>query len=73
MVFLIMVLRFSALAFVFNTAQATLLERAAGIMTRDLKNKWFQALMRQDMVFFDIKDVSGTSTIITSNGNKYKR
>ena len=73
MVFLIIVLRFSALAFVFNTAQATLLEMAAGIMTRDLKNKWFQALMRQDMAFFDIKDVSGTSTIITSNGNKYKR
>ena len=55
------------------TAQATLLESAAGIMTRDMKRKWFRALLRQDMAFYDIKDVSGTATVITSNGLKFKK
>lgn len=55
------------------TLQSTLLETAAGMMTRDMKNQWFQALLRQDMAFFDIKDVSGTATIITSNGEKFKK
>jgi len=60
-------------AFTFMTLQSALLETAAGIMTRDMKDKWFQALLRQDIAFFDIKDVSGTSTIITSNGAKFKK
>jgi ATP-binding cassette, subfamily B (MDR/TAP), member 1 len=55
------------------TAQATLLESAAGIMTRDMKKKWFQALLRQDMAFYDIKDVSGTASIISSNGQLFKK
>ena len=61
------------IAFTFMTAQATLLESAAGIMTRDMKNKWFQALLRQDMAFYDIKDVSGTASIISSNGQVFKK
>ena len=61
------------IGFTFMTAQATLLESAAGIMTRDMKNKWFQALLRQDMAFYDIKDVSGTASIISSNGQVFKK
>ena len=55
------------------TGQAALLETASDIMTRDLKDKWFRALLRQDMAFFDIKDISGTATIISSNGAKFKK
>jgi hypothetical protein len=55
------------------TAQTTLLESAAGIMTRDMKRKWFQALLRQDMAFYDIKEVSGTAAVITSNGYKFRK
>lgn len=63
----------SVVAFTFMTLQSALLETAAGMMTRDMKNQWFQALLRQDMAFYDIKDVSGTATIITSNGAKFKK
>lgn len=55
------------------TAQTTLLESAAGIMTRDMKRKWFRALLRQDMAFYDSGDVSGTAALITSNGHKYRK
>lgn len=61
------------IAFVFMTAQTTLLESAAGIMTHDMKRKWFRALLRQDMAFYDIKDVSGTAAVITSNGHKFRK
>lgn len=61
------------IAFTAMTAQAALLEYSADIMTRDLKNKWFRALLRQDMAFYDIKDVSGTATIISSSGAKFKK
>jgi hypothetical protein len=49
------------------------LELAADIMARDLKDKWFRALLRQDMAFLDFKDVSGTATIISSNGARFKK
>ena len=39
----------------------------------DLKTKWYKALLRQDMAYFDIMDVSGTATIIGTNANKYNR
>jgi ATP-binding cassette, subfamily B (MDR/TAP), member 1 len=42
-------------------------------MTRDLQTKWYQALLRQDMAYFDIMDVSGTATIIGTNAAKYNR
>lgn len=61
------------MAFTFMTGQAFFLELAADIMARDLKDKWFRALLRQDMAFFDFKDVSGTATIISSNGARFKK
>lgn len=60
-------------AFVFMSGQATFLESAAGLMTLDFKTQWFDALLRQDMAYFDIKDTSGSATIISTSGAKYKK
>ena len=60
-------------AFVFMSGQATFLETAAGLMTLDFKTQWFDALLRQDMAYYDIKDVSGCATIISNNASKYKK
>jgi len=42
-------------------------------MTINMKRKWFEAVIRQDMAYFDLQDVAGTSTIISTNGAKYKK
>ena len=62
-----------AISFVAMWGQAILLELAATQMTHELQFKWFQALMRQDMAYFDLQDVSGAATIISTNGAKYKK
>lgn len=62
-----------AFAFVFMSGQALFLEVSSREMTRDLKTTWFDALLRQDMTYFDIKDISKTSTIISTNGAKYRK
>ena len=42
-------------------------------MTYSLKTKWFDArLLRQDMAFYDLQDVSGTAMSISEAGGKYK-
>jgi hypothetical protein len=55
------------------SGQATLLETSAGLMTHSLKIMWFDALLRQDLAYYDIKDVSGAASIISQNGAKYKK
>jgi hypothetical protein len=55
------------------TGQSLLLEIASSEMTALLKTQWFEAMLRQDMTYYDIRDVSGTATIISTNGAKYKR
>ena len=55
------------------TTQNFLAESAAETMTHNLKTDWFRALLRQDAAYFDIRDVSGEATIISSNGNRYHR
>jgi ABC transporter transmembrane region len=60
-------------AFVFMTMQALLLELAATEMTAEFKHRWFQALLRQDLAYYDLRDISGTATILTSNAQKFKR
>ncbi|KAL3910822.1 MAG: hypothetical protein SGILL_007538, partial [Bacillariaceae sp.] len=60
-------------AFVFMTLQSFFMELAATEMTTTFKHRWFQALLRQDMAFYDLRDVSGTSTILTRNAAKYKK
>jgi ABC-type multidrug transport system fused ATPase/permease subunit len=63
---------FGVLLFASMTIQSSLMEMAAAEMTHELKTSWFAAIMRQDMAYFDAKDVSGDATIITINGAKYK-
>lgn len=41
-------------------------------MTYSLKTKWFDALLRQDMAFFDLEDVSGTAMLISTAGSRFK-
>ena len=54
-------------------AQTALFEAMATEMTNSLKAKWFQALLRQDMAYFDVNDVSGTATLISANAALYRR
>lgn len=61
-----------AIVLVAMTAQSTLMELAAADMTRAMKTSWFEALLRQDMAYYDIQDVSGQATIISANAIKYR-
>jgi len=62
-----------AVGFVFLVAQSAFLEIAASESTADLKIQWFNALLRQDMAFYDIKDVSSQATVVSTSAAKYKR
>ena len=42
-------------------------------MTCSLKLKWFDALLRQEMGYFDTQDVSGTAMLISTAGSRYKK
>jgi len=55
----------------FNTG--AFLVTASDDMTVNLKRKWFEAVIRQDMAYFDLQDVSGTTAIMSTNGAKYKK
>ena len=55
------------------TLQATFLEMSAMHMTNNFKMKWFRALLRQDMAYYDLRDISGTATLVSSNAIKFKR
>lgn len=61
------------IVFCSMTAQSTLMETAASEMTQHLKTTWFRALLRQDMAFYDIQDVAGQATILSTNGAKYRK
>jgi ABC-type multidrug transport system fused ATPase/permease subunit len=61
------------IAFLALCGYATLLETSAQNMTNDFKRQWFRALLRQDMAYFDIQDVTGLATMISTNGARYKR
>jgi ATP-binding cassette subfamily B (MDR/TAP) protein 1 len=49
------------------------MEKAASAMTKNLKIAWFKALLRQDIAYHDIMDVSGEATIITASANRYHK
>ena len=55
------------------TAQATFMETAAGEMTYNFKTGWFEALLRQDMAYYDILDVSGEGSVISTAGARYRK
>ena len=57
---------------VSKMSQSTLMETAAGHITRNMQNAWFEAVLRQDMAYFDVKDVAGQAIILSSNGAKYR-
>ena len=59
--------------FVTSTIQAVLIEMAAAEMTRELKNSWFRALLRQDLAFYDIRDVPGQASLITTNAIRFRK
>lgn len=65
----------STIAFVSLCSYSTLLETAANEMTISLKTQWYQALLRQDIAYFDIQheDISSAATVISTNGAKYQR
>ena len=54
-------------------AQTVCFEIAATEMTNSLKAQWFEALLRQNMAYFDVHDVSGTATLISANASTYRR
>ena len=62
-----------AISFIALSIQTTLIETAAGIMTQDLKRSWFDALLRQDMAYFDIKDAFSLASVISINESQYKK
>ncbi len=62
-----------AVGFVFLVGQAVCLEIAASDAQTDFKVQWFNALLRQDMAYYDIKDVSAQATVVAANANKFKR
>ena len=62
-----------AISLVSLTGQGSFLEIAATEATLDFKTKWFDALLRQDMAYYDIKVVSGQATIVSANANKFKK
>jgi ABC-type multidrug transport system fused ATPase/permease subunit len=57
---------------VFMTLQSALMETAAGHMTRAMQSAWFEALLRQDMAYYDVNDMAGQAIILSTNGAKYK-
>jgi hypothetical protein len=60
-------------AFVTMTLQTSFLETAATEMTDNMKQEWLNALLRQDIAYFDVMDISSTATIISINGMKFRR
>ena len=62
-----------AFGFFTLVGQATCLEIAASLSTTDFKTQWFEALLRQDMAYFDIKDVSAQATFVSVNSKKYHK
>lgn len=60
-------------AFSLMTLQAVFMEMVAATMTTNLKTQWFKALLRQDMAYYDLRDISGTSTLISSNAIKFQQ
>jgi ABC-type multidrug transport system fused ATPase/permease subunit len=60
-------------AFIAMAVQSTCLEMAAAEMTNNMMQEWFEALLRQDMAYYDLMNTSGTATIINGNGKRFQR
>lgn len=62
-----------AIIFVSMAVQMTLAETAADDMLRALQTRWFAALLRQDMAYFDIENMGSHATILSTNGVLFRR
>jgi ATP-binding cassette, subfamily B (MDR/TAP), member 1 len=60
-------------ALVVGTIQTWSFEYVAHNTTRNLRLKWFSALLRQDAAYFDVYDVSGIAGQIGPSTIKYRR
>jgi len=63
----------------FRNYKSTLLKKfvsssySISIIVLNIRTERYQALLRQDLAYFDIMDVSGTATVISINAAKYNR
>jgi ATP-binding cassette subfamily B (MDR/TAP) protein 1 len=76
-----------AILFVTMSAQTTFMDTATIDMTHAMQRDWFEALLHQDMQYHDIRDSllhqdmqyhdirdsMGEATLISLNGNKYRK
>ena len=61
-----------AFAFVAAVVQNGFLEIAASRASRNFSLQWFEALLRQDVAFYDVYDVSSFASNLSSNSKKVK-
>lgn len=65
---------YSAYALITMSMASFFLETACTNMAIDCSNKWFAALLRQDMAYHDVQqDVTGSASLISSRTNIYAR
>jgi ATP-binding cassette subfamily B (MDR/TAP) protein 1 len=62
-----------AAAFAAGTVQSWCLEIAAERATRNFRQSWFKALLRQDAAYFDVYEVGGVASTIGANTSKVRR
>eukprot|EP00555_Chaetoceros_dichaeta_P005582 CAMPEP_0198258458 /NCGR_PEP_ID=MMETSP1447-20131203/7876_1 /TAXON_ID=420782 /ORGANISM="Chaetoceros dichaeta, Strain CCMP1751" /LENGTH=1270 /DNA_ID=CAMNT_0043945579 /DNA_START=240 /DNA_END=4052 /DNA_ORIENTATION=- len=59
-----------AIAFVLGLIQTFCADYVARKTTANFRRVWFRALLRQDTAYYDVNNVSGFATTISSNGKK---
>ena len=60
-------------ALVMATIQTTCFEVVAAKASRNLRLQWFHALLRQDPAFFDVYDIGGIASNLSTAANRYQR
>lgn len=60
-------------ALVVALLQGGCLELVALRASRSFRTQWFQALLRQDMAYFDVYDVAGLAASVGPDSNKFHR
>lgn len=59
-----------AIAFVLGLTQTFCADHVARKTTANFRQLWFRALLRQDTAYYDVNNVSGFATTISSNAKK---
>jgi ATP-binding cassette subfamily B (MDR/TAP) protein 1 len=60
-------------ALFMGALQTTCFEVVAVEATKNMRLKWFKALLRQDQAFFDVYDVGGIANTVNPASTKYRR